>query len=97
MKRISSAGGGAVAYEELPIMDGIGSPGTVSEWARGDHVHPTDETRQDLLFGELGPNQNIKTVNNEPILGSGNIRIATLDGGEMNIIEEVDVMVHHLK
>lgn len=32
-------------YSSNPAMDGIGSPGTSSSWARGNHVHPTDTSR----------------------------------------------------
>jgi hypothetical protein len=28
-----------------PVMDGTAAPGTATNWARGDHVHPTDTTR----------------------------------------------------
>ena len=29
-----------------PAMDGTASPGTSTSWSRGDHVHPTDATRE---------------------------------------------------
>ena len=32
-------------YDQAPEMDGEASPGTVDEYARGDHRHPTDESR----------------------------------------------------
>jgi hypothetical protein len=28
-----------------PAMDGTAAPGQINQWARGDHVHPTDTTR----------------------------------------------------
>lgn len=32
-----------------PQMDGTASAGTSSSWSRGDHVHPSDTTKQDVL------------------------------------------------
>lgn len=52
-----------------PIMDGTASVGTEREYARGDHIHPTDTTRQATLVSGT----NIKTINNTSLLGSGNI------------------------
>lgn len=34
------------AYTSTPAMDGTGSAGSSTAWARGDHVHPTDTGRQ---------------------------------------------------
>ena len=34
------------AYTSTPAMDGTGSAGSSTAWARGDHVHPTDRGRQ---------------------------------------------------
>lgn len=35
-----------VAYSGNPQMDGTESAGTSTQWAKGDHVHPTDTTRE---------------------------------------------------
>lgn len=32
-----------------PAMDGTASPGSSTAWARGDHVHPSDTSKQDAL------------------------------------------------
>ena len=34
------------AYTSNPAMDGTASPGSSGSWAKGDHVHPTDTSRQ---------------------------------------------------
>lgn len=34
------------AYTSTPLMDGTGSAGSSPNYARGDHVHPTDTSRQ---------------------------------------------------
>ena len=52
-----------------PVMDGTAAVGTSSKYAKEDHVHPTDTSRQATLVSGT----NIKTINNTSILGSGNI------------------------
>lgn len=37
--------GGPDPYTSNPAMDGTASPGSASNYARGDHVHPTDTSR----------------------------------------------------
>ena len=34
------------AYTSNPEMNGTASPGSSSEWAKGDHVHPSDNSKQ---------------------------------------------------
>lgn len=57
--------------DEAPLMDGAASVGTSSEYAREDHVHPTDTSRQAALVSGT----NIKTVNSTSLLGSGNVSV----------------------
>ena len=65
-------GSGPSPYASNPAMDGTASPGSSADYARGDHVHPTDTSRQATLVSGT----NIKTINNESLLGSGNISIS---------------------
>lgn len=37
---------GGTPYDSNPAMDGTASPGVSDAYARGDHVHPTDTSRQ---------------------------------------------------
>lgn len=37
------------AFSGSPEMDGTASPGSANTWARGDHVHPHDTSKQDAL------------------------------------------------
>lgn len=60
------------ASNTTPLMDGTAAVGNGTTWARADHVHPTDTSRQAVLVSGT----NIKTINNESILGSGNISIS---------------------
>lgn len=61
------------ASSTTPLMDGTADVGIQTYiYARADHVHPTDTSRQAVLVSGT----NIKTINNESILGSGNINIS---------------------
>lgn len=40
---------GGLPYEDAPNMDGIGSAGSSKRFSRGDHVHPTDTTKVDVV------------------------------------------------
>lgn len=57
-----------------PAMDGTAAVGTATTYARADHVHPTDTSRQATLVSGT----NIKTVNGNSLLGSGNLSIRQL-------------------
>ena len=35
--------------DDLPLMDGDASPGTSRKYARGDHRHPHDDSKQDYM------------------------------------------------
>lgn len=37
------------AYTSNPAMDGTASPGSSTAWAKGDHVHPSDTSKQDSI------------------------------------------------
>lgn len=56
-----------------PNMDGTAAVGSSVKYAREDHVHPTDTSRQATLVSGT----NIKTVNGTSLLGSGNISLPT--------------------
>ncbi len=42
---LQNVGGGGEPYQQYPEMDGVASPGSSDEYARGNHVHPTDTSR----------------------------------------------------
>ena len=68
-----SGGSSVTPSSSTPAMDGTASAGSSTDYARGDHVHPTDTSRQAALVSGT----NIKTVNNTSLLGSGNISVAS--------------------
>ena len=61
------------ASSTSPKMDGTAAVGSETTWAKGDHVHPSDTSKQDTLVSGT----NIKTINNSSLLGSGNISLVT--------------------
>lgn len=52
-----------------PKMDGTAAVGSSNKYAREDHVHPSDNTKQDTLVS----GESIRTINNLSLLGEGNI------------------------
>lgn len=68
-----------------PLMDGTAAAGTSTDYARADHVHPTDTSRQAALVSGT----NIKTINGESILGSGDLSV----GGGGSYDYRIDVTV----
>lgn len=44
-RQLQNIEGAASPYDEAPLADGVAEPGTVNQFARGDHRHPTDTTR----------------------------------------------------
>ena len=61
-----------------PSMDGTASYGSGTAYARSNHVHPTDTSRQATLVSGT----NIKTINGNSILGSGDLAIS---GGGVSV------------
>ena len=43
---IGSIGGA----DDLPLMDGVATPGVSTQWAREDHVHPTDTSLASINY-----------------------------------------------
>lgn len=60
------------ASTSTPLMDGTASYGSGTSYARSNHVHPTDTSRQATLVSGT----NIKTVNGNSLLGSGDLAIS---------------------
>ena len=69
---IPGGGGGSVyPATATPLMDGTGAVGVSAKYAREDHRHPSDASKQDILVSGT----NIKTINGVSLLGSGDIVI----------------------
>lgn len=65
------SGGSVDPATATPQMDGTASVGSSTKYAREDHVHPTDTSRQATLVSGT----NIKTVNSTSLLGSGDVAV----------------------
>ena len=70
----NGGGSGPEPSSTTPSMDGTAAVGTATTYARADHVHPTDTSRQATLVSGT----NIKTINNKSLLGLGNLSIREL-------------------
>lgn len=67
------------ASSTAPLMDGTASSGSGTSYARGNHRHPTDTSRQKTLVSGT----NIKTINGNSILGSGDLTVG--GGSEVSV------------
>ena len=69
------AGGSSVdPATATPSMDGTAAVGSSVKYAREDHVHPTDTSRQ----AKLVSGTNIKTIGNQSLVGSGNVTVSSI-------------------
>lgn len=96
-------GSGPEPSSTTPAMDGTAAAGTSTDYARADHVHPTDTSRaaashahaiadvtglQTALDGKqptLVSGTNIKTINGESILGSGDLTVSGGGGSTLTL------------
>lgn len=63
------------AHTSNPLMNNnVASPGSSRYYSRGDHVHPTDTSRQ----AKLVSGTNIKTINGQSLVAAGNLSFSDL-------------------
>ena len=55
--------------KSLPLSNGSAAIGNSDRYAKEDHIHPSDQSKQDKLVS----GESIKTINNRSLLGEGNI------------------------
>lgn len=67
--RVDNISGAASPYDMEPLMDGVGSAGTVGAYSRGDHRHPADTSKLDTAGGTITGDLEIE----------GNLTEATLE------------------
>lgn len=76
------------ASSTAPAMDGTASAGTSTAWARGDHVHPHDTSKQDALSAaqlaaaNSGITANDLAVNDASVLCTVTPIVPTLNNGD---------------
>lgn len=51
--RVDNIVGAASPYDVTPLMDGVGTSGTVGAYSRGDHRHPADTSKLDKAGGTI--------------------------------------------
>ena len=66
LAEVSSIPLGAIS---LPLSNGSATTGKSDRYAKEDHIHPSDQSKQDKLVS----GESIKTINNQSLLGEGNI------------------------
>ena len=72
------------AATTAPLMDGTAAVGTSNNWAKADHVHPSDNTKVDKVEGK-GLSTNDRT---DALLAKIN---GVEEGGQVNEIESIKV------
>lgn len=70
---IQGGGGGATPSDELPLMDGTVDAGTSAKYSRGDHVHPSDSNKQDVI-------SDLSTIRSGAAAGATAVQPAALSG-----------------
>lgn len=78
--RVDNIAGAASPYDVTPLMDGVGSAGTVGAYSRGDHKHPSDTSKLDKA-GDTMTGYMLETEREQHILGANSIgwvRVATV-------------------
>lgn len=70
---IQGGGGGATPSDDLPLVDGTADAGTSAKYSRGDHVHPSDTNKQDVI-------SDLATIRSGAAAGATAVQPAALSG-----------------
>ena len=84
---------GAAASTVTPIMDGTASKGTDNGFARGDHVHPTDTSRQAAITSssKLSADLISDGTTNKAYTATEKTKLSNIaSGAEVNVVKSVD-------
>ena len=68
-KILAKASSIPLGANSLPLSNGSAAIGNSNRYAKEDHIHPSDQSKQDKLVS----GKSIKTINNQSLLGEGNI------------------------
>lgn len=69
--------------ETTPLMDGVADNGNEYAYARGDHRHPSDNTKQNLVANAV--NNNIALLNADGQVIDGNTNLTTINQNINNV------------
>lgn len=81
------------AYTSNPAMDGTADPGSSTQWARGDHVHPTDTTRAPVASPAFTGTPTAPTA----AAGTSSTQIATtafVQGATAKYVDEIVLWIY---
>ena len=84
---------GAAASTVTPSMDGTASKGTDNGFARGDHVHPTDTSRQAAITSsnKLSADLISDGTTNKAYTATEKTKLSNIaSGAEVNVVKSVD-------
>jgi len=84
---------GAAASGVTPIMDGTASKGTDNGFARGDHVHPTDTSRQAAITSssKLSADLISDGTTNKAYTATEKTKLSNIaSGAEVNVVKSVN-------
>lgn len=84
---------GAAASGVTPIMDGTAAKGTDNGFARGDHVHPTDTSRQAAITSssKLSADLISDGTTNKVYTATEKTKLSNIaSGAEVNVVKSVD-------
>ena len=70
---------GSTASTTLPKMDGTATVGTETAFARGDHIHPKDDTKIDKVTSAVSGN--IAIFGADGALADGGLKFSIVNGG----------------
>lgn len=79
------------ASATTPKRDGTAAVGTETTWARGDHVHPTDTTRQAIITGAASSVTSSDLTASRALISNGNgkIAVSSVTSTELGYIDGV--------
>lgn len=82
---------GAAASSATPLMDGTASAGTSNAFARGDHRHPTDTTRQATITGGASTITSTDLTKNRALISnsSGKVAVSDVTSTELGYLDGV--------
>lgn len=84
---------GAAASTITPKMDGTAAKGTDNGFARGDHVHPSDTTKQDVIDSthKLSADLISDGTTNKVYTATEKTKLSNIaSGAEVNVVKSVD-------